>query len=45
MRELSSPSGLGTFFTRSLAASFLPTLSSLNKEPAIGFSPSNVEIS
>ena len=41
----SSPAGPGAFFISSLATSFLPTSSSFSKEPTIGFSASNVEIS
>ena len=35
----------GALLMRSLAISFLPTASSLNKEPTIGFLASNVEMS
>ena len=41
----SIPGGLETFFISSLAISFFPTSSSFNKEPTIGFSAPNVEIS
>ena len=41
----STPGGPGAFFISSLATSFLPTSSSFSKEPTVGFSASNVEIS
>ena len=45
LREMSSPSGLGAFFMRSLATSSLPTSSSPIMEPTIGVSASNVDMS
>ena len=41
----STPGGLGAFFISSRAMPFFPTSSSFNKEPPIGFSASNVEMS
>ena len=41
----STPDGPGAFFISSLATCFLPTSSSFSKEPTIGFSASNVEMS
>lgn len=41
LREMSSPGGLGAFFIRLLARSFLPTSTSFVKEPTIEFSASN----
>ena len=41
----SVPSGPGAFFISLLATSFLPTSGSFSKQPIIGFSASNVEIS
>ena len=41
----STPGGPGAFLISSLAMDFFPTSSSFNKEPTIGFSASNVEMS
>ena len=41
----SVPGGPGAFFISSLATSFLSTSSSFSKEPTVGFSASNFEIS
>ena len=41
----SIPDCLGPFLISLLAISFFPTSSSLSKEPIVGFSTSNVEIS
>ena len=45
LREISTPGGLGAFFTRSLATCFLLIPSFLSKEPTIGFSASKVDMS
>ena len=45
LMAISTPGGLGAFFISSRAMSFFPTSSSFNKEPPIGFSASNVEMS
>ena len=45
LRVIPSPGGLGASLTRLLATSFLPTSRCFSKEPKIGFSASNFEIS
>ena len=45
LRAKACPGGPGVCFIRSLPETFCPKSSSLSKEPTIGFSASNVEIS
>ena len=42
---ISNPGGVGVYLIRSLDKFFFPKSSSLRREPTIGFSASNVEIS